>query len=116
LVIFLEVLSCFAFGNNWMPLVILVPMALTPLPMLLVTLCSSDDMFSGQSRGQHWAEFLTAFLFTGCFAIPILLGITKEIEWGAAAVSLVGTLLMTAIFGVRMYLKHKDNDSFNINM
>ena len=30
--------------------------------------------------------------------------------------ALAGTLLMTAIFGVRMYLKHKDNDSFNINM
>lgn len=27
-----------------------------------------------------------------------------------------GTLLMTAIFGVRLYLKHKDNDSFNITM
>ena len=50
IVIFLQVLSCFAFGNNWMPLIILVPMFLAPLPMVLLSMCSSEDIFSEQSK------------------------------------------------------------------
>ena len=108
--IFLQVLACFAFGNNWMPLIILVPMLTSPLPLLLLNMCAGDDMFSGTPRGLHWAEFLSSFLFSGCFAIPILLGITKSIEWGAAGTSLAGSILLTGLLAVQKYLASKDDD------
>ena len=93
-----------------MPLIILVPMILSPLPMGLLSLCSSGDMFSEQPRGLHWAQFLSSFLFTGCFAIPLLLALTHTIEWGAAVTQLAGTLILCAILGVNAYLKSKDDD------
>ena len=108
--IFLQVLACFAFGNNWMPLIILVPMLLSPLPLLLLNMCAGDDIFSGTPRGLHWAEFLSSFLFCGCFAIPILLGITKSIEWGAALTSLAGSILLTALLAVQKCIASKDGD------
>ena len=85
-------------------------MLLSPMPMMLLGLCSSGDniMGSDQPAATHWAEFLSSFFFTGCFAVPILLAVTKSIELGAMATSLAGTLLLCALFGIRVYLKRKD--------
>ena len=92
-----------------LPLIILAPGFLTPVPMLLVNMCSSADMFSERPAGMHWAEFFSAFFFTGCFAIPILLALTDSIQWGAALTSLGGTLILCALCGLRLYLKHKES-------
>ena len=140
--IFLQIVSCFAFGNNWcstprhrqrqlhaphdpaiprdhtqcgsscctrLPLFILAPMLLTPIPMLLVNTCSSTDAFSESPAGINWAVFLSAFFFTGCFAIPILLALTDSIQWGAALTSLAGTLILCALAGVGLFVKHKES-------
>mmetsp|Transcript_7079 Transcript_7079/g.14181 ORF Transcript_7079/g.14181 Transcript_7079/m.14181 type:complete len:134 (-) Transcript_7079:262-663(-) len=115
LAIFLQVLSCFAFDNNWLPLIILVPMLLTPVPMVLLNMCSSGsgDMFSEKSAGTHWAEFASAFFFTGCVAIPVLLAITDSIDVGAALTSLAGTLILLGLWGWCVYLNRKDSQSFS---
>ena len=107
--IFLQILSCFAFDNNWLPLIILAPMLLTPVPMLLINTCSPADAFSERPAGGHWAEFLSAFFFTGCFAIPILLALTDSIQWGAALTSLGGTLTLCALCGLGAYMKAKES-------
>jgi len=100
-----------------LPLIILAPMLLTPVPLVLLNMCGgSSDMFSEKPAGVHWAEFSTAFLATGCFAIPILLALTDSIEVGAALTSLAGTLMICALFGVRVYLNNKESDNFNMGM
>ena len=92
-------------------------MLLMPLPLLLLNMCSgSDDMFSEKPAGLHWAEFFTAFLATGCFAVPVLLAVTDSIEVGAALTSLGGTLILCALWGLRVYLKHRDTDNFAMSM
>ena len=141
--IFMQILSCFAFGNNWcaahtttpasttaaprlhappactngaarcayarLPLIILAPMLLTPVPMLLLKTCSPAEAFSEAPAGMHWAEFFSAFFFTGCFAIPILLALTDSIQWGAALTSLGGTLTLCALCGLGAYMKAKES-------
>mmetsp|Transcript_12133 Transcript_12133/g.24658 ORF Transcript_12133/g.24658 Transcript_12133/m.24658 type:complete len:134 (+) Transcript_12133:42-443(+) len=107
--IFMQVLSCFAFGNNWLPLIILAPMLLTPVPMLLVNMCSADDAFSETPAGLHWAEFFSAFFFTGCFAIPILLVLTDSVQLGAALTSLGGVLILCALYGLRAYVHARES-------
>jgi hypothetical protein len=73
-------------------------------------------MFSEKPAGWHWAEFATAFLFTGCFAVPILLAITESIEVGAAVTSLAGTLLICVLRGVWLYSQHKESSDGTFSM
>ena len=87
----------------------MVPMLLTPVPMLIINTCSPADAFSERPAGVHWAEFLSAFFFTGCFAIPILLALTKSIRLGAALTSLGGTLTLCALCGLGLYQKAKES-------
>ena len=99
-----------------LPLIILAPMLLAPLPNIVLSMCSgSGDVFSEKPAGLHWAEFITAFFATGCFAVPILLAITDSIEVGACLTSLAGTLLLCGLWGLRVYFKNKD-DSFSVGM
>ena len=91
-------------------MIIVVPMLLTPLPHIVLSMCSgSGDMFSEKSAGSHWAEFITAFLATGCFAIPILLAITDSIDVPAALISLLGTLLLCGLWGLKVYYDQKES-------
>ena len=100
-----------------MPLITLVPTALFPLPFIVLNTCAgSGDMFSEKPAGWHWAEFATAFLFTGCFAVPILLAITESIEVGAAVTSLAGTLLICVLRGVWLYSQHKESSDGTFSM
>ena len=92
-----------------MPLIVLVPMLLCPLPLGLLQLCGSNDAFSEKPKGTHWAEFTSSFLFTGCFAIPILLAVTKTIEYGAMGVSLAGTMILVALAALGVYFNRKDD-------
>ena len=96
-----------------MPLIILVPMLLSPLPLGLLRLCTSNDSFSEKPKGRHWAEFMSSFLFTGCFAIPILLAVTKTIEYAAMGVSLAGTLILAVLFAVSAYFQSQEEVSLS---
>ena len=58
LVIALEVLAG-ALHHDWPILVILIPIFLTPIPILLLRCCGGGDAFSSTSKGQHWAEFVS---------------------------------------------------------
>ena len=44
--------------NDWIVLVILVPLLLTPLPLLILKCCSSDN-WGSTPKGAHWAEFMS---------------------------------------------------------
>ena len=91
-----------------LPLITLAPMLFTPLPNIALSVCSGfGDMFSEKPAGLHWAEFFTAFLATGCFAVPILLATTDSIQVGAALTSLAGTLLLCGLWGLRVYYNNK---------
>ena len=57
LVIFLIILAG-ALKNDWIILVILVPLLLTPLPLLILKCCSSDN-WGSTPKGAHWAEFMS---------------------------------------------------------
>ena len=57
LVIFLIVLAG-ALKNDWIVLVILVPLLLTPLPLLILKCCTSDN-WGSTPKGAHWAEFMS---------------------------------------------------------
>ena len=56
-VIFLIVLAG-ALKTDWIVLVILVPLLLTPLPLLLLKCCTSDN-WGSTPKGAHWAEFMS---------------------------------------------------------
>jgi hypothetical protein len=84
-------------------------MLITPVPMLLINICFPADAFSERPAGMHWAEFLSAFFFTGCFAIPILLALTDSIHWPTALMSLGGTLTLCALCGLGLYQKAKES-------
>ena len=99
-----------------LPLIILVPMFLTPIPWVLLNMCSSGDMFSEKPAGIHWAEFSSAFFFTGCIAIPVVLAITESIRVAAALTSLAGTLIICGLWGWRTYLINKGSDNFSLGM
>lgn len=100
-----------------LPLIILVPTALFPLPFIALNMCSgSGDVFSEKPAGWHWAEFATAFLFTGCFAVPTLLAITESIDVRAAVMSLAGTLLLCVTRGVWLHYKHKESSDATFSM
>ena len=63
LVIFLIILAgalnpAGALKNDWIILVILVPLLLTPLPLLILKCCSSDN-WGSTPKGAHWAEFMS---------------------------------------------------------
>lgn len=109
--------QCPTACRSRLPVIIVAPMLLTPLPHVVLSMCSgSGDMFSEKSAGSHWAEFITAFLATGCFAIPILLAITDSIKVFAALTSLLGTLLLCGLWGLRVYYDHKESANGTFTM
>ena len=75
-------------------------MFLTPVPMLLINACTPGDAFSERPPGMHWAEFLSAFFFTGCFAVPILLAVTGATAWQASLMSIGSILILFTACGL----------------
>lgn len=65
--------------------------------MLLIYACTPGDAFS---PGMHWAEFLSAFFFTGCFAVPILLAVTGATAWQASLMSIGSNLILCVACGL----------------
>ena len=112
LFIFSQILSCVLFDMNFAPLYILLPAALTPVPMLLMKLCGGGDgMFDSPPRGLHWAEFFSAFFATGMIAIPILLRASDTIDLGAMLLSLGGFLFLIVCGVVWSFVKSRSDDS-----
>mmetsp|Transcript_35738 Transcript_35738/g.90594 ORF Transcript_35738/g.90594 Transcript_35738/m.90594 type:complete len:149 (+) Transcript_35738:57-503(+) len=113
LVVFMQVLSCVFFRkhndhdgnpldeyNNTLLLTVLVPLFLAPVPMLLINGCTPGDAFSEEPPGLHWAQFLSAFFFTGCLAVPILLAVTGATAWQASLLNLGSILILCIACGL----------------
>ncbi|KOO30862.1 hypothetical protein Ctob_013736 [Chrysochromulina tobinii] len=96
LVIFLIVLAG-ALKNDWIVLVILVPLLLTPLPLLILKCCTRDN-WGSTPKGAHWAEFMSGFFFTGTVAIPAILFNTKLVTLQSMLLAISGVML--AFFSV----------------
>lgn len=110
LTIFMELLACFAFGDHWILLLILIPLALTPLPLMLMRCCGgSDDAFS-TPRGKHWATFWTAFFFSGTVGVPVLLTNTQLISAPSLALALGGLFLSVGSCGGAAFAQAKAED------
>merc|ERR1719440_2131967 len=78
-VIFLEIFAC--VPDNWIMLVPLLFLFLTPLPLFLLRCCGDGDgLASSSPKGRHWAEFWSAFLFTSTIALPVLLYATDSLN------------------------------------
>ena len=107
LALFMEALSCLLMPPpNMFPLLTLVPVVLVPVPFCLIRACGGGDSELSETprraypcansalrtdefcapcgcRGKHWAEFFTAMIATGVFAVPALLLITHTIHFKA---------------------------------
>ena len=75
-------------------------MFLAPVPMLLINGCTPGDAFSEEPPGMHWAQFLSAFFFTGCLAVPILLAVTGATAWQASLLNLGSILILCIACGL----------------
>jgi hypothetical protein len=112
LVVFLEIFAG-ALHNDWVMLVVLVPTFLTPVPLLLLRCCSSDDAFSSGPRGMHWAQFMSGFFFTGCIALPAMLYKTHVVHVESMLLALSGIVLMMLGAGASACIAAKnDADSY----
>lgn len=113
-VIFLEVLAG-ALNNDWIILTMLVPLFLTPLPLLLLKCCcgGDDNLFSSSPRGAHWAEFLSGFFFVGVIAIPAILYSTGQVELVSMLLSLGGVIVaILAAAGGACLSARAESDAF----
>ena len=103
IVIFLQVLSCFAFGNNWMPLIILVPMFLAPLPMVLHAAAFAWDHAQPTEQSRlPFTHLLDAARLAGVCGDFFSGGDSKTIGVEAAALSgwaLADALMSTLVAG-----------------
>jgi len=107
--IFTQILSCILF-HNFSPLYILLPVALTPVPLLLLRCCGGgDDIFATPPKAMHWAEFFSAFFATGVIAIPVLLKATDTIELGAMLVSLGGFVFLLVCYIIYAVIRARSN-------
>ena len=107
LTVFLLVFSC-VLSNDWVMLVMLIPLILTPLPLVLLRCCAGDGgAFSSGPRGQHWCEFWAAFFFTGTVAIPILLYVNKVVKLESMALALSSVALALGGCGCAAVAQHR---------
>ena len=74
----------------------------------------SDDAFGSGPRCQHWAEFWSAFFFTGCFGVPILLANTKIVPVGAMVLSLAGIVIPIGSSAFAVWLSRRGEDSVSL--
>ena len=113
-VIFLEILAG-ALSNDWIILLILLPIAATPLPLMLLKCCSSDDGWgSSTPKGAHWAEFMTGFFFVGTIALPTMLYTTHLVELQSMLLAIGGVALAILAIGCIICAQIKgESDSFS---
>ena len=138
-VIFLEVFAC--VPNDWIMLVCLIPLILTPVPMLL-SRCSDDGdgILLSSPKGKHCArnaraalardarappytaprararaggEFWSAFFFTQTIALPMMFYFCKAVSLKALVLSLSG-VIVAILFGAlaAMLRARADDDAF----
>jgi len=109
-VIFLEIFAC--VPDNWVMLVTLVPLILTPVPLLLLRCCGdSDGILSSSPKGRHWAEFWSAFLFMSTIALPVLLYTTGSLTSVMPLIlSLSGVLLAVCFTCTCAFLQARAED------
>jgi len=111
-VLFMEIFACVADKSAFL-LLILLPLTLTPVPLLLARCCGGSDAFSSGSKCKHWAEFLSAFCFTGTIAIPVLLYQSRLVQLGGLLLSLGGVLVALLALGIAAYLHARaESDPF----
>ena len=140
-VIFLEVFAC--VPNDWAMLVCLIPLILTPVPLLL-SRCSGDGdvILSSSPKGKHCArdaltalaqrarptpiytapracactggEFWSAFFLTQTIALPMMFYFCKVVSLKALVLSLSG-VIVAIIFGAlsAMLRARADDDAFH---
>ena len=64
-VIFLEIFAC--VPDDWIMLVCLIPLLLTPVPLVLMRCCGDGDgILSSSPKGRHWAEVRLPIEHTTC--------------------------------------------------
>lgn len=139
-VLFMEIFACVADKSAFL-LLILLPLTLTPVPLLLARCCGGSDAFSSGSKCKHCtpsqkhtrprppachchhdasvlreaagAEFLSAFCFTGTIAIPVLLYQSRLVQLGGLLLSLGGVLVALLALGIAAYLHARaESDPF----
>ena len=112
-VVFMEIVACFAFGDHWILLLILIPLFLTPLPFMLLRCCGGGDDSFSTPRGKHWATFWSSFFFTGTIGVPILLTNTGLINAPSLILSLGGIALgLCSCGGAAFAASKSDDDAF----
>lgn len=117
-VLFMEIFACVPTPgqkeNDWILLISLIPMLLMPVPVLLMRCCGdSDGILASSPKFKHWAEFLTAVLFTSTIAFPVIFYATGVITAKAIGLSLGGVFLAVLfVGGCALVQARSEDDAF----
>ncbi|KAF7304921.1 hypothetical protein MKEN_01206400 [Mycena kentingensis (nom. inval.)] len=89
----LTILSCVLY-HNWLPLLVALIFVVAPLPNALFAHCGGDEFaasYDGVNSGPvDLGRFITAFIVTTGFALPIVLAHAEVIHNAACLMSILG--------------------------
>ncbi|KAG9520979.1 vacuolar protein sorting 55, partial [Aureobasidium melanogenum] len=110
---FLLVILSSALWHNYLPLLVVATYVIAPAPNWICSRAqSSDDFMDGGSNAVvELGRFITGFLVVMGVALPIVLAHTGQINVPAAAMSIVGGLLIYSTI-ISFSLSFREDEEF----